>query len=210
MKLGTTVGIGRGVLILAMLVSASVASLSLGKVARIAHEIDDQRRPFLLTAQVLQCDLASSIVALQSSIILGPHSALRTSGRGGLIAAQNAIDSDVLRMKSLDDSLDLGPDEGKMTGIIQQVQEIERRERESEEQIDLGTPEGATRARVSLQQQVLPISQVAYDGLGRIVATQSLLIAEQLDTLHVANLTVREQPCGPQPFWAHLLAASSP
>jgi methyl-accepting chemotaxis protein len=190
MKLETKLGIGKGVLILAMLISASVASLSLAKVVRIAHEIDDQRRPFLLTAQVLQCDLANSVVALESFIIFGPRTMQLTAGNNSLVAAQRAVESDLMTMKTLDDSLTLGPDEGKMPGIIQQVQEIERREREVEEESDVDTPEASMRARASLQRLVLPLSQVAYEDLGKIVATQSRVIAEQLDTLHSANITV--------------------
>jgi methyl-accepting chemotaxis protein len=191
MKLGTKLGISNGAVILAMVISASVANLSLAAVARIAHEIDDQRRPFLLTTQILQRDLANSVIVLQSSLISGTRSTRDPTGRNGLIAAQDTINSDLLTMKALDGTLDLGPDEGRMPGIIQQFEEIQRRELESEEQSDLGTPEGAIMARTSLEQRVLPLSQAAYHALGNIIANQSTLIAEQLDSLHLANIAAR-------------------
>jgi methyl-accepting chemotaxis protein len=202
MKLETKLGVSTGVFILGMFVSALVASFSLATVVRIAHEIDHQRRPFLLTTEALQCDLANSVVALQSSVVSDPRSTPHAIGDNGLATAQNAINSDLLSMKSLDDSLDLGPDEGKMPGIIQRVQEIENRERESEEQTHAGTPEGEIAARTSLQQQVLPQSQDAYNDLGKVVANQSRLIADQLDTLHAANITVRTT------LWTATIAAA--
>jgi methyl-accepting chemotaxis protein len=190
MKLETKLGISTSVLILAMLVSASVASLSLNRISRMAHELDDQRRPFLLAIQTLHGDLASSVVALQSSIVFGPHSTMDAAGQVGLVAAQNAIASDLVSLKNMDDHLDLGPDEGKLPGISRQVQQIENRIGESEEQSRLDTPEGAAMSRVTLQQQVLPLNQLATDELAKIAVTQTRIVAGELAMLHSASQTV--------------------
>ena len=54
MKLETKLGIGKGILILAMLISASVASMRLLSVGQMAREMGTQRRPFIVTVETLR------------------------------------------------------------------------------------------------------------------------------------------------------------
>jgi methyl-accepting chemotaxis protein len=191
MKLETKLGVSTGVLILAMFASAFIASLSLMSLARIAHAIDNHRRPFLNSASTLQFDLASSVVELQSSIVLPQSSTSNPPRHDNLAAAQDAINSDLLSIKDLGASLEPGPSDQEMAAIIAQVEELEYQERESEEQNDLHTSEGGIRAREALQLRVLPLSHFVHDDLGNIVASQVRLFDEQVKTLHAADIDVR-------------------
>jgi len=190
MKLETKLGISTGVLILAMFVSASSAHLRLSSVMRTASELHNQRQPFILTAQILRSDLANAVVALESSLVFGPESTMPESSRDGLLNAQKAIDSDLALLKRLDEQLDLGPDEGKLDALARQVREIEDRERESEEQDNLVTAEGAPQARALLRQEVLPLNALVYEALGKIITTQAEIKDEQIATLRTAEETV--------------------
>jgi methyl-accepting chemotaxis protein len=187
MKLETRLGLSSGILILAMLVSAFTAHLRLMGVAQMAHEIDDQRRPFILSTQILNRDLTSAVVALQSSIVFAPSSTMHANSAAALQDAHKAIDADLVSLKGIDDQLDLGPDEGKLDGIAQQLRETEDQERIAAEQSSLTTPAAAAHARAILEQQVLPLSELTQNALSAIIANQTRIVSTELEALHRAN-----------------------
>jgi len=183
MKLESKLGISTGVLILAMLVSASTAHWRLRSVMQLAYQVDGQRHPFIVRLKDLQVHLANSVAAQQSSLIFGPRSATHAASHVALFDSLKAVDSDLLSLTDLDDRLNLGSDEGKLAGIAQQVRQIQTQERQSEEQSDLDTPDGAAQARTLLSQQVLPLNALLYDEMGEIVATQTALESQQTAVL---------------------------
>jgi len=190
MKIETKLGVSTGVLIFLMFVSAFVAQCRLTTVGQMAHEMGDQRRPFLLTTLALQLDLANSVVVLQSPTVFGGHATTGTTTHNDLRFTWDAINTDLSVLKQLDNHLDLGPDEGKLNSIDRQVREIENLERNIEEQGNLGTPEGAAQARTVLNQQLLPLNTLLNGSLNEMVATQSRIASDRLGQLQAANKTV--------------------
>jgi methyl-accepting chemotaxis protein len=183
MKLESKLSVSTGVLILAMLVSASTAHWRLRSVMQLAYQVDGQRHPFIVRLKDLQAHLANSVDELQSSLIFGPQSTTHATSHAGLFDSLRAVDSDLVSLRDLDNHLDLGSDEGKLAGISQQVLQVQLGERQSEEQSDLDTPDGAAQARTLLLQQVLPLNALLYDEVGKIVATQTVIEAQETAVL---------------------------
>jgi methyl-accepting chemotaxis protein len=190
MKLESKLGISTGVLILAMLVSASTAHLRLKGVMTLAGEVDGRRHPFTLDVQALQGHLANSIAGVQSCLVFAPPSAMHTAGRIALESSLKQVDSDISSLRELDNRLDLGADDGRLPGIMQQVEQIETQEREAFELSDLGTPDGTSRATALLETNILPPSATVGNALGQIVSDQIAIGAQQTATLRAGDYAV--------------------
>jgi methyl-accepting chemotaxis protein len=190
MKLEVKLGINTGVLILAMFASASTAHLRLKSVMTLAGEVDDQRRPFILNVQALRAHLADSIVGLQSCLVFSPQSPMHAAGRIALESSLKQIDSDLLSLQELDDHLDLGVDEGKMSGITRQIEQIETQERDAIRHSEPITPEGEAYVGGVLETDVLPANAIVAATLGQLISSQNAIEAEQTELLRAGDRAV--------------------
>jgi methyl-accepting chemotaxis protein len=190
MKLESKLGIGTGVLILAMFVSASTAHLRLKSVMTLAGEVDGRRHPYILMAERLQGHLADSVVGLQSCLLFAPQSAAHSAGLAALQSSMKQVDSDLSSLRDLDDRLDFGIDKGKLPGIAEQIAQIETQERNAIELSDLGPPEDASRAAALLETGILPPIAAVDNALGQIVAEQIAVESTQTATLREGDYAV--------------------
>jgi methyl-accepting chemotaxis protein len=190
LKLEIKLGLSTGFLILTAFVSAVVAHVHLTGVTRMAHRMVEQRGPFIVATGALHSDLADSVLAVQALVLYGPHSAVQQANPGALGKAQHAIDGDLQTLQQLEQSLDLGQDQGRLDGISNQIREIEDRELKVAEQIGTGTPQGMAQGRSMLQEQALPLYPLIEENLSNIVRDQCNAIRGRLSTLDQATSTV--------------------
>jgi methyl-accepting chemotaxis protein len=190
LKLEIKLGLSTGFLIAAALVSAVVAHVHLVDVAKMSHEVDGQRGPFVLTTGDLHSDLADSLVAAQALVLYGTHSGVPEADPAVLAKSQHAIDHDVQKLQRLETNMDFGTDQGRFDGVVNQVREIEDREREAVAQVGRGTPQEMAQAHSILRAQALPVYPLVEENLDSIVRNQSDVISGKLATLDEATRAV--------------------
>jgi methyl-accepting chemotaxis protein len=190
MKLESKLGISTGVLILALFVSALTAHLRLARVMQLAIVVDGERLPFIIAMENMRGRLANTVVAVETSMVLGPqssgHAAIRAAGR----EAQSEVDTDLSLLRNHDSRLDLGADEGRLQTVAQQIQDLKLLERQLEDLNDLATPEGTAQARTLLESKTLPLAASLYQGTADIIRTQTAVKDEQIAMLRQGDRVV--------------------
>jgi methyl-accepting chemotaxis protein len=189
-RLESKLSIGTGVLVLAMFLSALTAHLLLLDVMHRAAQIDSQRRPFILALRSAEARLDDTVVALESSMLLGPpssrHAVIYNSGQD----AERTLDDDLALLRERGSRLDLGLDKPRLESMLAQVRTLDLLERQAEDLRAMATPETGAQARTLIEDRILPLNTAIHQAVSDIVQHQTAIAEAEVGQLLRADSVI--------------------
>jgi methyl-accepting chemotaxis protein len=190
MKLESKLGISTGVLILAMLVSASVAHMREQEANRLATTVADGRIPIICRAREVRAAMMTSVQALETYLVFDNDPASSQQLRQQRADNLAAADAPLAQLLELSRHYDLGSD----ASIIRQIQpglvQLRPMEEEVERLNELHTSAGASQARELLRTQILSQNSTLFASMGSLVLSQEKQCDAEMATLKQLNLAV--------------------
>jgi methyl-accepting chemotaxis protein len=187
MKLEAKLGISTGVLILAMLVSASVAHLRIREAARLSEALREQRLPAISLANTVRNSAMVSVRSLEAYLLFGIDPARSAQFRED---RQNQIAAGDLAATALANHMrgvDQGQEDGQVREIAALVAQLRATEEETERMNELHTPDGTSKAYDLLSNQVLAQDAQLLAATDVFLTAQTALRDRQLVLLDNSN-----------------------
>jgi methyl-accepting chemotaxis protein len=190
MKLETKLGISTGVLILAMLVSASVAHLRIKEANSLSAIITEQRLPAISRARDVRFHMMASVRALESYMLFGTDPAssarFREMRKANLVLANQPF-ADLLDQTK---HFNLDPEGDQLRGMQSDLAQFEAAEEEVERLQELHTAKGSAQAYALLRDRILPMDSRPFVSLRQFVQSQQRQSDSDTATLHEDNRSV--------------------
>jgi len=190
MKLESKLGISTGVLILAMLVSASVAHLRVQEANRLANTVADGRIPIICRARDVRAAMMTSVQSLETYILLGADRASSEHLRQVRSDNLNAADKPLAQLLELGRHYDLGADAPRIQQIQPGLVQLHSVEDEVERLNELHTPQASRQARDLLNSQILSRDAPLFESMRLLVQSQETQCDADMDRLQEANRAV--------------------
>jgi len=159
MKLESKLGISTGVLIVAMIVSASTAQVLGSRAMGMSNSIASQRAPFITKFHILRGHIRNGILGLQSSLLFDSKSSAILAFNPSNIDPSKQMENDIAMLRDRNNRPSLGADEGRFDQMLSQLEELEILEQRTQTLIDQRTAEGMQKARAQLENEVLPTAE---------------------------------------------------
>jgi len=190
MKLESKFGISTGVLILAMLISASVAHHSIQEANLLASTVADGRIPIICRAREVRAAMMTSVQSLETYLLLGPDSI--SSGHLRQVRSDNlnAADKPLAILLELSRHYDLGADALRIQQIQPGIIQLRSVEDEVERLNELNTPDGSRQARDLLSSQILSRDAPLFESMRLLVQSQEDQCDADMARLKEANRAV--------------------
>jgi methyl-accepting chemotaxis protein len=190
MKIESKLGISTGVLILAMLVSASFAHMRELEANRLAANVADGRIPIICRAREVRAAMMTSVQDLETYLVFGTGAASSEQLRKQRLDDLNAADKPLAQLLELGRHYDLGSD----ASIIQQIQpgllQLHSLEEEVERLNQMHTPHGSSQARDLLHTQILSLNSTLFASMGALVQSQEKQCDAEMAALQQLNIAV--------------------
>jgi methyl-accepting chemotaxis protein len=190
MKLESKLGISTGVLILAMLVSASVAHMREQEADRLAATVADGRIPIICRAREVRAAMMTSVQSLETYLLLGAGRASSEHLRQVRSDNLNAADKPLAQLLELSRHYDLGADASRIQQIQPSLLQLHSVEDEVERLNELHTPQGSSQARTLLNSQILSRDAALFESMRLLVQSQENQCDADMDRLQQANREV--------------------
>ncbi len=190
MKLESKLGISTGVLILAMLVSASFAHQSVQEANRLATTVADGRIPIICRAREVRAAMMTSVQSLETYLLLGADPASSEHLRQVRSYNLNAADKPLAQLLELSRHYDLGADATRIQQIQPGLVQLHSVEDEVERLNELHTPQGSIQARDLLNTQILSMDAALFESMRLLVQSQENQCDADMDRLQAANRAV--------------------
>jgi len=190
MKLESKLGISTGVLILAMLVSASFAHQSVQEANRLANTVADGRIPVICRAREVRAAMMTSVQSLETYLLLDGDSASSEHLRHLRSDNLNAADKPLAQLLELGRHYDLGADASRIQQIQPGLLQLHSVEDEVERLNELHTPQGSIQARTLLSSQILSRDAALFESMRLLVQSQENQCDADMDRLQQANRAV--------------------
>jgi methyl-accepting chemotaxis protein len=187
MKLEAKLGISTGFLILAIFVSAFVASLRIQEVNRLSSNVDNGRLPAIQMARDVRFQLMCSVRSLESYMLFGTDPASSANFRKMRADNMSAADKPAAQLIEISHRFDLGADASTIREIQANLARFAMIEESVERLNELHTPEGSSQASNLLRSQIIPMNFPLFNSLKNIVRSQQALCDVDIDHLHQAN-----------------------
>jgi methyl-accepting chemotaxis protein len=186
-KLESKLGLSNGVLVVAMLFSATTAHILARRVALMSDHLLNRRMPFVLALHNVRGHTRNSLLELQSEIIFGSNSTANLTFDPDKSHTPQDLRNDIALLRDHSSRPDLGTDEEKLGAVLSLIERLQLEEQKARASNDLGTPDGAQAARAQLNGGVLPIIQDIYNTTVAIIDTQEKLQAGEVQDMQRAN-----------------------
>jgi methyl-accepting chemotaxis protein len=190
MKLESKLGIGTGVLILAMFVSASIAHMQVKRANRLSSIVTNRRLPAIALARDVRFHLMASVQYIESYMLFGidrvssaQFRALRDAEVDKTLEPLNQLLEPSLRTS-------LGPSVKGIEDVHSDLLQFYAVEAEVERLNELHTPDGTSRAYDLLLKQVLPMDTRLFFNLHQFAEAQQTQSDLENALLHKTNLTI--------------------
>ena len=187
MRLETKLGVGTGVLISAMLLSAWTAHLRMADASRISSKVTESRLPAMLEIRNVRQHVTRSLVALQSYMLFGKNVASSAAFRAEQ-ESQMAAAEDSLRMLERNPTwLEEEGNQARLRELRQDVEHLEAAEQKLVALNETHAPENLATAYTLLETDILPGLRKTYDMAGLLSETERARAAADSESLQHAN-----------------------
>jgi methyl-accepting chemotaxis protein len=190
MKLESKLGISTGVLILAMLVSATFAHQSVQEANRFANTVADGRIPIICRAREVRAAMMTSVQSLETYLLLDGDRASSVHLRQVRSDNLNAADKPLAQLLELSRHYDLGADASRIQQIQPGLLQLHSAEDEVERLNELHTLQGSSQARTLLSSQILATDAALFESMRLLVQSQENQCDADMDRLQQANRAV--------------------
>lgn len=189
MKLETKLGLSSGVLIFAMLLSASTAHLRIAEANRLSTSITTRRVFVILQVRDVRSHMTLSIQALESYMLFGLNEASAAAYRSER-AAQ--IDMAAQALDTLDvekRSYDLGDDADRLKHIHEQLSQLKSLQERVEQLNGTKSSDDIAQAYRLLQKDILSLEQKTFLTIGDVLESQRMKAEKEAQRLRQSNQT---------------------
>jgi methyl-accepting chemotaxis protein len=190
MKLETRLGLSSGMLILAMFISAVVASISLQEANRLSSNVDNGRLPAIQLARDIRYQMINSARALESGALFGIDPAASEDFRKMRRESIEAAEKPVADLLELSGQFDLGEDAPAIRTMQSDLAQFAGIEEQIERLNDLHTPQSSRLAHTLLRTRVVRLDFAMFASLKHIIVSQQGLCQADTDRLHQAHRTI--------------------
>jgi methyl-accepting chemotaxis protein len=190
MKLESKLGISTGVLILAMLVSASIAHMRIREAGQLSATITNERLPAIAHARDVRYHMMASIRALESYMLFGINPASSTQFRQMRKEELAKANEPFAQLVEQSRHFDLGSSLRDMHEMQDDMAQFNAAEVEVERLNELHTSDGSSQAYDLLRNRLLPMDSTLFNALGQFVQSQQAQNDSDNILLHKANLSV--------------------
>ena len=190
MKLESKLGISTGVLILAMMVSASIAHHSMQQANRLASTVADGRIPIICRAREVRAAMMTSVQSLETYLLQEPDSV--SAGHMRQVRADNlhAADNPLAQLLELSHHYELGADALRIQQIPAALVQLHSAEDEVERLNQLHTAQGSLQAKDLLSTQILTQDAPLFESMRLLVQSQEKQCDADMARLQEANRAV--------------------
>jgi methyl-accepting chemotaxis protein len=191
MKLESKLGLSTGVLVLAMLVSASVAHIRIQEANRLSDVFTNERAPIISLTRDVRVAPLMSVRSLESYLLFGAADPA-LSARFRKERRDHLANGDVAHAKLMVLIQKLGPvpEAGQIQQFDTLLAQLRGLEDEDEGLNELHTPAGAAQARDLLRQQILPLDFTLLASLNGFFKSQENQRDAELISLQQSNHAV--------------------
>jgi len=190
MKLESKLGIGTGVLILAMLVSASFAHHSMQQANRLASTVADGRIPIICRAREVRAAMMTSVQSLETYLLQEPDSTSADHMRQVRADNLHAADIPLAQLLELSSRYELGPDVQRIQKIPAGLIQLHSAEDEVERLNQQHTAQGSLQAKDLLSAQILIRDAPLFESMRLLVQSQENQCDADMARLQEANYAV--------------------
>jgi methyl-accepting chemotaxis protein len=172
MKLETKLGISTGVLILAMLVSASVAHMRIQEANQLSATLTDERLPLIRLTHDARLAPQMGVRSLESSMLFGDDPAAATAFHKERHENLAAGDQAAVKLHDLIRQYKLDAETAPLRQFESMNANLNALEDDAERLNQLHTPEGRRQAVILLHDQILPRDAALFDSLRPFVLSE--------------------------------------
>jgi methyl-accepting chemotaxis protein len=190
MKLETKLGMSSGALILAMLLSAFVATWRIRQVNHLTTILTQHRIPTVDRALALRFSLMHSVRDLESYMLFGIDPETSIKLRAQRLASFESAERAAAELLTLSSGLNLGEQAIQVQQIQSQINQLRTDEKEVERLNQLRTPEGTSQAYDLLNSRILPLDATLFTSLDAFVGAQKAQSRLEINQLNEANRDV--------------------
>jgi len=190
MKLESKLGISTGVLVLAMLISASAAHVSVQEANLLADTVADVRIPLICRAREVRAAMMTSVQSLETYLLLGVDPASAQHLSQIRVDNLNAADKPLAQLLELSRHFDLGMDAQRIHMIQPGLVQLHSAEDDVVRLNELHTPEGTRQARELLNSQILSEDAALFQSMSLLIQSEENQCDADMDRLQMANRTV--------------------
>ena len=187
MKLETKFNLSTGGLILAMLLSASVAQWRIQQANQLSKQTMTDRVPLILDMRNTRLHLSGSLRAQESDMLFG-----KDGGASAMYRTQRAeqlaeTEKSLAAALSAREQLYLGEDGERLQAISESLHQLKALEEHAQALTQSGSPADAAEASTLVQKSTLPLYDSMMDALGRVSDSQTLQAQQEFQQLHSSN-----------------------
>jgi methyl-accepting chemotaxis protein len=190
MKLETKLGVSTGVLVLAMLISAFVAQISIQEANRLSAVITEERLPAISRARDVRFHMMASVRALESYVLFGTDPAASAHFREMRKASLALANQPFAELMEQTRHFDLDPEDDQLRAMQADLAQFDASEEEVERLEELHTPAGSAQAYALLRDRILPMDSQLFISLKQFVRAQEELSDSDTAMLQQANRSV--------------------
>jgi len=187
LTLGKKLGLGFGVILALMVLSAGISYVKSADIKRTQDAILDVRMPSLDTARSLQRDLNQTASKTRQAMLSGAEAKRRADAKKLLDDAWAAIDKDVARMDELSPNWTLQANRDRLAEMKGQLPKLHEYEDAGIEQASGSERDAVVRAGSEFSDKAVPVNDAIKASLGDMTETFEKLLKENQETLTAAN-----------------------
>jgi len=187
LTLGKKLGLGFGVILALMVLSAAMTYLKSSDIRQIQDLILTTRVPTLTTIRELQRDVNQSASKARQAMLAGTDTTRRTDGKRLLGEAWNAIEKDITKMDQLQAGWTVQSNRDRLAELKKQLPKLHEFEDRGIEQASGSERDAIGRAGSDFSDQAIPVNDAIKASLGDMADSFEGLLKENQETLAAAN-----------------------
>src|SRR5271166_3295833 len=185
--LGKKLGLGFGVILALMVVSAVLNYVKSAEIKQTQDAILNVRMPTLDTARKLQMDLNQTASKTRQAMLAGAEAKRRTDAQNLLDNAWSAIEKDIARMDELEPGWTLQVNRDRLAEMKRQLPLLHEFESRAIEQAAGGERDAISKAGNDFSDKAIPVNDAIKASLGDMTEAFAKLLKENQEALNAEN-----------------------